>query len=70
MAAYEFRKRHEIESCPQGAEVILFFHKGIEYRGIFRGMDGVNIVLLPERRTGVVVVLPYNVLDCWFLKIK
>lgn len=65
----EIKERDELKACADNSRVILLFDNREEYHGVFRGFDGVNILLKSESSSNM-IGLPFNRLKYWALKLE
>lgn len=59
----------DLQNCPIGNEVNLVFSNGDEYCGLYRGMDGDDIILQSTTSTDR-IGLPFNRLTAYLQRIK
>ncbi len=52
----------------ENRRVILVFHNGEEYHGVFRGMDGESTIMLrSDGKSPTTIGLPFHALKFWLL---
>jgi len=59
----------DLQNCPDGNEVNLFFGNGDEYCGLYRGLDGNEIILQSTESTNR-IGLPFNKLTGYLQRTK
>ena len=65
----ELKQNHELRDCAIDSRIILIFHDGNEYHGIFRGMDSDDTIMLRAENRDLTIGLPFGALKFWLLKL-